>query len=207
MSWASIYWDLDHIVQAAREAMESAYAAEMAARSIPAEKPLVPDLNAEVADMPGKADPLKSVEAVLTTAISSVESPVNQLNHASLEKAPDVLEPSLTESLIKARVLENQVPIQPRSPWTNEIEAALREFLRPLSVNLRYEYRFPDVLDEKRSIAAMNRLFKQPVRSDDARVYDLSSRNEIRRKKSRGPGDSQRSVPRQDFRPNDTSGE
>ena len=33
MSWASIYWDLDHIVQAAREAMEAAYALDPAGQT------------------------------------------------------------------------------------------------------------------------------------------------------------------------------
>ncbi|NOT46938.1 MAG: hypothetical protein HOP17_04210 [Acidobacteria bacterium] len=211
MSWASIYWDLDHIVQAAREAMESAFAAESATSPraispsdpIPsvalAENPITSDLNAQFAGIPvnANADALKSVEALLNSGTSSTAPAVEQF-----KTSPDGLEPSLNESLLKARALNtlnNQADIPPRSPWTAEIEAALREFLRPLSVDLRYEYRLPDALDENRSMAALNSLFKQGVKPDEVSSREVLARNELRRK-SRTPGDL-RSRTRQEPRP------
>lgn len=202
MSWASIYWDLDHIVQAAREAMELAYAEETAARL-----PTVP-VPAEVSSSPKSvltpditADPLKIVEAELFEKPSASAETVPEITISTPTGMCDRLDPSLNQSLIKAKVLDNQAGIRPVSPWTAEIEAALREFLRPLSVNLRYEYRFPDSMNEKRSIDAMNSLFQHRFKAEDAEPRPLPTRTEVRRKNVGASGDQSRSLPREAIRP------
>lgn len=199
MSWASVYWDLDHIVQAARQAMESAYAVEMAAQSMlvvvpnptpvfpPPEKSVVGNLNAHFSGIAHAAnvDPLKTVETALSIGKPAGVNPGHEIKNAPPpEKASDSLEASLNKSLLTAKMpTDSQTNVPMRSRWTPEIEAALREFMRPLSINLRYEYRFPDTLDEKRSIAAINSLFKQPAKPEDVKIRDVSAGNEIRRKR------------------------
>lgn len=181
MSWASIYWDLDHIVQAAREAMESAYAAEAALSHaltishLPAAVPIAEDLNAQ-ADNISNVDPLRIAEIVL-----SIEKPADAAIGEKVEDhsgAPiDSLEVSLRRSSLESKTLAADTSnFQPRSPWTPEIEAALREFLRPLSISLRYEYRFPDTLDEKRSIETINSLFRQRAHREDLETLKRAAR-------------------------------
>jgi hypothetical protein len=191
MSWASIYWDLDYIVQAARAAMESAYSVELAAQltmSDPAsaapltEKSMVENLSTNLSGSNANVDPLKIAETALSIGKPASVKPDQEIIKP---KAADSLEVSLSKSSLAAKPLAgNKASVQVRSPWTTEIEAALREFLRPLSINLRYEYRFADTLDEKRSIATMNSLFKQRVKPDDIEIRDVSARDEVRRKRN-----------------------
>jgi hypothetical protein len=167
MSWASVYWDLEHIIHAARLAIEAAYALEQAAH---ANAPL--------------SDPIRPQEISARRDLDALSAGVNvPLEISVLTGAAESIEVSLSKASLAAKALtEDKSAVQVRNLWTPEIEAALRDFLRPLSVNLRYEYRFPDTLDEKRSIAAMNSLFRHRPKSDEIRIRDVSVRNELRRK-------------------------
>lgn len=191
MSWASIYWDLEHIVQSAREAMESAYAAELAARDkpSPAAGPpsgasVIENLGAQLPVVPGIAnvDPIKTAEAALAIGQKPTSDPAKL---PAFEMPAESLEVSVVKSSLAAKtpLPVNQPATQPRSLWTAEFEAALREFLRPLSVNLRYEYRYPDTLDEKRTIAAMNSLFLRQTKPDESDIRNVTAQLELRRKR------------------------
>lgn len=187
MSWASVYWDLEYIVKSARDAMEAAFAADTANAapgpdavhvSPPLEDPLT---HADTSATAAFDAPLPEPEIAIPAAVKSDVEVTDQPK----EKAPENLQISLTKTALASKplVVEN-IPAPIRSLWTPEIEAALREFLRPLSVELRYEYRYSDVLDEKRSIATMNSLFRNRPRTDDTNLRESSSRNEIARKRN-----------------------
>lgn len=201
MSWASIYWDLHHIVQAAREAMEAAYCGDMASQfdtptisnatpaspSLTTDAVVIANLNLQVSGAPAMAnvDPLRTAEIVLSIAKPTSLAPSQEIKTPAVEEPAESIEVSLSKSSIVAKMTNVDQPgITFRSPWTAEIEAALREFLRPLSVDLRYEYRFADVLDEKRSIAAINGLFKQPAKPEHVQIRDNSAQHQFRRKRS-----------------------
>lgn len=180
MSWASVYWDLDHIVRAAREAMEAAYASD---QSVPAVS-LNPAPEISVVENLGPQDRAASGAdpgiAEITISITADPAPA-----AGSGPPPEIeLEVSLVKSSLTAKpITEETASVQLRTLWTPEIEAALREFLRPLSVNLRYEYRVRDAFDEQRSIATLNSLFRQRPKTDEIDIRDVSDRNEFHRKR------------------------
>ena len=165
MSWATTFWDLEYIVDSTRRAMEACYFAEDKTA-----------FAASIIDTPGVegqvANPVEMLEPALTTDTPGKPAcdPLGDLA-ASMKKQSLADKPTQPVSAAKQS-----------SPWTSEIEAALRAFLKPLSMNVRYDYQFSDMLDEKTSIATMNRLFKQPARPDDGDTRDISLRDEIRRK-------------------------
>lgn len=183
MSWATTFWNLEYIVDSARRAMEAAYFAEheafaQADESVlnsPNANPL--ETSGMESDVPG--DALKMMES----ALASNASP-----QPPARAAKDLLENLAVamkkESLTTKQPMRGSANTELSSPWTPEIEAALRSFLRPLSMNLRHEYGFSDAFNEMRSIEAMNSLFKQPAKPDDAETRDLSARDEIRRKRN-----------------------
>lgn len=162
MSWATTFWDIEHLVESSRRAMEAAY----------------------IADNEATFNAPSAVEDEAVAAMKLMESSITS---AKSMAAGDPLE-NLSASMKKLSLTDKQ-PTQPvsaaklTSPWTSEIEAALRAFLRPFSMHLRYEYQFSDMLDEKTSIETMNSLLKLPAKPDDDSTRDDSLREEMRRKR------------------------
>lgn len=178
MSWASVYWDLEHIIQAARLAMEAAID-ESAGPGQPGSAPATATLEDVEIRRSVNADGTTAANAEVTISISVEPAAAGMAAPQEIDLAV-----SLTRSSITAKpIVDEPAVVQPRSLWTPEIEAALREFLRPLSANLQYEYRLPDTLDEKRSIAALNSLFRLRPKASDTEARDDPTRNELQRRR------------------------
>lgn len=182
---AATFWNLEYIVDSARRAMEAAYLAEQepAEQTGTVGKPLdastktleSSSIKSDVSD----GDPLKIMQSALIPSASLQPS-----DRAAGDALDNLTVAMRKESLTSKQPTQAQASARPTSPWTSEIEAALRALLRPLSMNLRYEYAFSDMLNEKSSIDAMNSLFKQPAKPDDGSTRDISAGDEIRRKRS-----------------------
>lgn len=175
MSLISMYWNLDYIVETARRTMEAAFELEMVEME-PATPPSTPQPSSGTSP---NADPIADLMSKLPM------DPRAQLSGSSLIGTPP---PAPVAAQPKPSVeppLAATEQVKPKSPWTPEIEAALREFLRPLSVDMCSQYSFPDAVSENLSVALMRRTLQPQLRQNNTEDDTIRSENDNRRQMDR----------------------
>ena len=175
MSLISMYWNLDYIVETARRTMEAAFELDMLemnpATPTPAPQPSSgTSLN---------ADPIANLMSKLPM------DPRAQLSGSSLiSNSPPAPAAAQPKSSVETPAATTE-QVKPKSPWTPEIEAALREFLRPLSVDMRSQYAFPDAVSENLSVALMRRTLQPQLRQNNTEDDAIRAEHDNRRQQDR----------------------